>query len=89
MRHPFIRTPKPGMDGVPYRFFDTLGVRYLFIGKCGAILLGYPDTTQDADAFVEKSAEEADRRALTVESTLSSEARRLLDGSGTANPRRV
>src|SRR5437016_5356689 len=31
-------------------------VRYLFIGKSGAILLGYPDTTQDADLFVEKSA---------------------------------
>ena len=31
------------------------GVRYLFIGKSGAILLGYPDTTQDADLFVEKS----------------------------------
>lgn len=33
------------------------GVRYLFIGKSGAILLGYPDTTQDADLFVEKSPE--------------------------------
>jgi hypothetical protein len=30
-------------------------VRYLFIGKSGAILLGYPDTTQDADLFLEKS----------------------------------
>ena len=30
------------------------GVRYLFIGKSGAILLGYPDTTQDADLFVGK-----------------------------------
>jgi hypothetical protein len=29
------------------------GVRYLFIGKSGAILLGFPDTTQDADLFVE------------------------------------
>jgi hypothetical protein len=29
----------------------------LFLGKSGAILLGYPDTTQDADVFVEKSAE--------------------------------
>ena len=29
-------------------------VRYLFIGKSGAILLGYPDTTQDADLFLEK-----------------------------------
>jgi hypothetical protein len=33
------------------------GVRYLFIGKSGAILLGYPDTTQDADLFVEKDPE--------------------------------
>ncbi|MBI4474916.1 MAG: hypothetical protein HY646_19765 [Acidobacteria bacterium] len=31
------------------------GVRYLFIGKSGAILLGFPDTTQDADIFVDKS----------------------------------
>lgn len=35
--------------------FARHGVRYLFIGKSGAILLGYPDTTQDADIFVEKS----------------------------------
>lgn len=31
--------------------------RYLFIGKSGAILLGFPDTTQDADLFVEKTTE--------------------------------
>ena len=31
------------------------GVRYLFIGKSAAILLGFPDTTQDAVLFVEKS----------------------------------
>ena len=36
--------------------FQRHGVRYLFIGKSGAILLGYPDTTQDADLYVEKSA---------------------------------
>jgi len=36
-------------------------VRYLFIGKSGAILLGFPDTTQDADIFVEKSAENGRR----------------------------
>lgn len=30
-------------------------VRYLFIGKAGAILLGFPDTTQDADLFVDPS----------------------------------
>ncbi|MCG6927982.1 MAG: hypothetical protein LJF30_22080 [Acidobacteria bacterium] len=35
--------------------FARHGVRYLFIGKSGAILLGYPDTTQDADLFVEKT----------------------------------
>lgn len=33
------------------------GVRYLFIGKAGAILLGFPDTTQDADIFVDRSPE--------------------------------
>jgi hypothetical protein len=37
--------------------FARRGVRYLFIGKSGAILLGFPDTTQDADLFVEKSPE--------------------------------
>ena len=35
--------------------FARRGVRYLFIGKSGAILLGYPDTTQDADLFIEQS----------------------------------
>jgi hypothetical protein len=33
------------------------GVRYLFIGKSGAVLLGFPDTTQDADLFVERNPE--------------------------------
>jgi hypothetical protein len=32
-------------------------VRYLFIGKSGAIILGFPDTTQDADVFVDRSKE--------------------------------
>jgi len=40
------------------------GCRYLFIGKSGAILLGFPDTTQDADLFVERSPENC--RALVV-----------------------
>lgn len=35
--------------------FKKHGVKYLFIGKSGAIILGFPDTTQDADLFVEKS----------------------------------
>ena len=35
--------------------FDRHGVRYLFLGKSGAILLGFPDTTQDADLFLDKT----------------------------------
>jgi hypothetical protein len=37
--------------------FARHGVRYLFIGKSGAILLGFPDTTQDADLFLERTPE--------------------------------
>jgi hypothetical protein len=37
--------------------FTRHGVRYLFLGKSGAILLGFPDTTQDADLFLEKTPE--------------------------------
>lgn len=33
------------------RAFRDEGVEYLFIGKSGAILLGYPSTTQDVDIF--------------------------------------
>jgi hypothetical protein len=35
--------------------------RYLFIGKSAAILLGFPDTTQDADLFVQRSPENGRR----------------------------
>jgi predicted amidohydrolase len=41
--------------------FARYGVRYLFIGKSGAILLGFPDTTQDADLFVEKTRVNGER----------------------------
>jgi len=34
--------------------FARHGVRYLFLGKSGAILLGYPDTTQ-VEVYTEKS----------------------------------
>ncbi len=37
--------------------FARRGCRYLFIGKSGAVILGFPDTTQDADLFVEKTPE--------------------------------
>ncbi|HEY0456261.1 MAG TPA: hypothetical protein VGE41_07775, partial [Verrucomicrobiae bacterium] len=39
--------------------FKKHQVRYLFIGKSAAILLGFPDTTQDADIFIERSVENA------------------------------
>ncbi len=41
--------------------FKRREVKYLFIGKSGAILLGYPDTTQDADLFIEKSIANGER----------------------------
>jgi hypothetical protein len=42
------------------------GVRYLFIGKSGAIILGYADTTQDVDLFVERSPEIGRRLAAAL-----------------------
>lgn len=39
-------------------------MRYLFIGKSGAILLGFPDTTQDAEVFVDRLPENG--RAVVV-----------------------
>jgi hypothetical protein len=44
--------------------FSRHGVEYLFLGKSGAILLGFPDTTQDADVFVRRS--DANGRALVA-----------------------
>lgn len=46
--------------------FRRRAVRYLFIGKSGAILLGYPDTTQDADLFLEKSAANGEAAVLAL-----------------------
>lgn len=37
--------------------FARWQVKYLFLGKSAAILLGFPDTTQDVDIFPLKSAE--------------------------------
>jgi hypothetical protein len=41
-------------------------VSYLFIGKSGAIFHGYPDTTQGADLFVEKTPEIGGRIAAAL-----------------------
>ena len=48
------------------RAFREEAVDYLFIGKSGAILLGFPGTTQDVDVFPARSAENGRRivRAL-------------------------
>lgn len=43
------------------RAFNEEGVEYLFIGKSGAILLGYPGTTQDVDIFPARSPENGQR----------------------------
>ena len=46
--------------------FANAGVDYLFIGKTGAILLGYPDTTQDVDVFLPRSRSNAERVLLAL-----------------------
>lgn len=46
--------------------FSRHRVRYLFIGKSGAILLGFPDTTQDADLFVERSPDNGEAIAAAL-----------------------
>ncbi len=46
--------------------FARHGVRYLFLGKSGAILLGYPDTTQDADLFPDASPENGRRMVAAL-----------------------
>jgi hypothetical protein len=43
------------------RAFEEEGVEYLFIGKSGAILLGYPGSTQDVDLFPARSLENGKR----------------------------
>lgn len=43
------------------RAFQEECVDYLFLGKSGAILLGYPGTTQDVDVFPARSAENGRR----------------------------
>jgi len=46
--------------------FAKYKIEYLFIGKSGAILLGYPATTQDVDLFPEKSQENCQRIILAL-----------------------
>jgi len=43
------------------RAFAVYGVDYTFIGKSGAILLGYPSTTQDVDVYPRKDGDNGRR----------------------------
>src|SRR6266568_3953982 len=64
------RTPRTGFTPLQAqrvnKAFREAGVDYLFIGKSGAILLGYPASTQDVDLFLPKDRQNATRviRAL-------------------------
>jgi hypothetical protein len=53
-------------------------VDYMFIGKSGAILLGYPGTTQDVDVFPRKDNENG-RRIVTALRELGFEVDRVLE----------
>ncbi|MBU6400199.1 MAG: hypothetical protein KGS61_07755 [Verrucomicrobia bacterium] len=52
---------QPEQARVIARAFETAGVDYLFIGKGGAVLLGFPAMTQDVDVFAERSPENGRR----------------------------
>jgi hypothetical protein len=54
--HGDIRIQERTGDG---RVCGQYGVKYLFFGKSGAILLGYSDTTQDVYLYVEAPCGEA------------------------------
>ena len=46
--------------------FASNEVDYMFIGKSGAILLGYPGTTQDVDVFPRKDSENGRRIVIAL-----------------------
>jgi hypothetical protein len=48
--------------------FNKIGVEYLFIGKGGAILLGYPAATQDVDIFPPRDPENGRRLVAALRS---------------------
>ncbi len=47
--------------------FSGAGVDYLFIGKSGAILLGYPGTTQDVDLFLPNDRTNSEKAIVALE----------------------
>jgi len=46
--------------------FAKHGVQYLFLGKAGAIILGFPDTTQDVDVFPLRDEENGKRLSAAL-----------------------
>ncbi|MBE7501019.1 MAG: hypothetical protein HS113_12065 [Verrucomicrobiales bacterium] len=76
-------TPRPDFHPLQAeeiaRAFLAAGVDYLFIGKSGAILLGYPGTTQDVDLFPARSAENG-RRMVAALRTIGFEVGPQLEG---------
>jgi hypothetical protein len=48
------------------RVFQRHEIRYLFFRKSGAILLGYSDTTQDVDLYVEKDPKNCRKVVLAL-----------------------
>ncbi len=63
-------TPRPDFHPLQAqeiaRAFGEERVDYLFIGKSGAILLGFPGTTQDVDVFPARSVENGRRIVQAV-----------------------
>ena len=48
------------------KIFKKHNVQYLFIGKFGAILYGYPGTTQDMDIFPYKEKANCERLVVAL-----------------------
>ena len=58
--------------------FASNEVDYMFIGKSGAILLGYPGTTQDVDVFPRKDMDNG-RRIVSALSDLGFEINNIVE----------
>jgi hypothetical protein len=61
--------------------FAAQGIDYLFIGKSGAILLGYPGTTQDVDLFLPRDLTNSTKVVTALEQlgfTLNDSLRRAI-----------
>ena len=52
---------EPSQANIIAQAFEAEGVDYLFIGKGGAILLGFPGITQDVDVFARRSENNGQR----------------------------